>query len=355
MEIERKKKIIAAAVVLILVVLLSVFFWMSDSPEKPPESSDTVSETELNQEEEPEDEPVKDTENGDLSDVKSEEPAEDSEKSEEVVEEPEKTEDKTETDKPEEEKKDEVIETENDLDVEIDEQTQSETSDSSGAEEQSESKNQSSGDATDHEKDDSSSSKTPDIPVRKPEKQYAQIENGKISCDAFGRYSGQYVENGRDEPVESVAAILITNQSDEYLEYATLTFDIDGNAGNFIVTGLPSGASAWVMDANRLVIESGAAFTYLECVSSFRDDVHVSSDKINLTADGNMMTATNVSEETLKEVVVYYRGKHSDGNYLGGITYTANFGTLEPGASTEVLAGHYSAANSEVVRVSWMD
>lgn len=201
--------------------------------------------------------------------------------------------------------------------------------------------------------DRENSSSEADTPVQEPEEQYAQIAGGKITCDSFGRFSGQYVEDGRDELVESVAAVLITNRSNEYLEYATLTFDIDGAGANFIVTGLPAGASAWVLEAGKLVIVSGADFIYQDCVSSFRDDIIVSSDKIALKADGNMLTATNTSSETLKNVVVYYRVLHTDGNYLGGITYTANFDTLEPGASTEVLAGHYSADDCEVVRVSW--
>ena len=187
----------------------------------------------------------------------------------------------------------------------------------------------------------------------KEENRFAQIADGKITCDSFGRYTGQYVEDGRDELVESVATVLITNRSDEYLEYATLTFDVDGSAANFIVTGLPSGASAWVMDAGKLAIKSGASFTYQDCVSDFRSDVNASSDEVGLKADGNMLTATNKTDKTLEDVVVYYRVMHTDGNYLGGVTYTANFDTLEPGESTEVLAGHYSAENSEVVRVNW--
>lgn len=190
---------------------------------------------------------------------------------------------------------------------------------------------------------------------KNPEKQYPQIAGGKLVCDSFGRYTGQYVEDGRDELVDSVAAILVTNKSDEYLDYATLTFDVDGKAANFIVTGLPAGTSAWVLDANKLVIESGADFTYQDCASDFRNDVDAKSDKVGLSSDGNMLTATNNTNETLEDVVVYYRVMHTDGNYLGGITYTANFDTLEPGQSTEVLAGHYSSADSEVVRVSWSD
>lgn len=189
----------------------------------------------------------------------------------------------------------------------------------------------------------------------KPEKTYAKISGGKITCDSFGRYSGQYVEDGRDELVDSVATVLVTNHSEEYLEYATLTFDVNGKAANFIVTGLPAGTSAWVMEANKLKIESGANFTYQDCASDFRDDVSIASESISLAADGGWLTATNISDKEMKNIVVYYRKLHEDGNYLGGVAYTAQMGDLKTGDSTEVLAGHYSAKDCEVVRVSWND
>lgn len=198
-----------------------------------------------------------------------------------------------------------------------------------------------------------SDKKGENIAPSKTEKKYPKISGGKITCDSFGRYSGQYVEDGRDELVESVATVLITNRSDEYLEYATLTFDVEGQAANFIVTGLPAGASAWVMEASKLAVESGTNFAYQDCVSDFRDDVTIASDKVSLSADGNLLTATNKSNEEMKSVVVYYRKLHKDGNYLGGVTYTAEIGDLKSGDSTQVIAGHYTAKDCEVVRVSW--
>ena len=182
-----------------------------------------------------------------------------------------------------------------------------------------------------------------------------EIASGTLTCDEFGSYSGQYVEDGRDELVENVAAVRVTNRSDQFLDFATVTIDINGQTATFVVTGLPAGRSAWVLEATKMTIGQTASFEYIDSVTSFRDGVIAQSDDLTVTADGNMLTATNNTGKTMENVFVYYRTVHTDGYFLGGITYRVDIGTLEPGASAEVMAGHYADATSEIVRIGWQD
>lgn len=161
------------------------------------------------------------------------------------------------------------------------------------------------------------------------------------------------MEDGRDELVENVAAILVTNVSEKFLDLATLTFELDGKTANFVVTGLPAGQSAWVMEQNRMTATHSSTLTYLDCVSSVREDAVSSTQQITITADGNVLTARNNTNETLKDVCVYYKVKHDDGNFFGGITYLVSFGDLEPGASAQSIAGHYNETNTQIVRIGW--
>lgn len=179
------------------------------------------------------------------------------------------------------------------------------------------------------------------------------VDTDLLRCRQYARFTGQYVEDGRDELVENVAAILVTNKSDQFLDLATLTYDIDGQTASFIVTGLPAGRSAWVMEANRMVIPDDAVFTFVETVTSFRSDVIVETKELSIYADANMLTAVNNTDGTLEDVFVYYKTLHTDGNFFGGITYRVDFGTLEPGASAQTLAGHYRSGETELVRVGW--
>lgn len=175
----------------------------------------------------------------------------------------------------------------------------------------------------------------------------------QLTYDQFSLYSGQYVEDGRDELVTNVAAILVTNRSGKFLDLATLTFMIDGREASFRVSGLPAGRSAWVLEASRMTATQSSTFTFVDMVTGFRENVISSTDKLSITCIGNLVTATNKSDIKLEDVFVYYRVLHSDGNYLGGITYVIDFGTLEPGQSVEKLAGHFSAEHARIVRIGW--
>lgn len=173
-----------------------------------------------------------------------------------------------------------------------------------------------------------------------------------IACDEYSLFSGQFVEDGKDNLVSNVATILVTNNSDQFLDLATIMYLIDGKTATFVVTGLPAGRSAWVLESSKLTATASSTFTYVDKTTSFRENVSATSDKVTITADGNMLTATNNSDETLEGVFIYYRSVHTDGNFLGGITYLVDFGTLEPGASVEKMGGHYSE-DSEIIRIGW--
>ncbi len=179
------------------------------------------------------------------------------------------------------------------------------------------------------------------------------FEQEELLCRQFARFTGQYVEDGRDELVENVAAMLVTNCSDKFLDLATFLYDIDGEDAIFVVTGLPAGASAWVMESERRTIPDNAVFTYLDCTTAFRDDVTADTSKVSIHADANMLTAVNHTDQTLEDVFIYYKTLHTDGNFFGGITYRVDFGTLEPGEAAQSLAGHYRGDKTVIVRIGW--
>lgn len=183
----------------------------------------------------------------------------------------------------------------------------------------------------------------------------AILEEENIACSAFSRFSGQFVEDGSDELVENIAAILVTNQSEQFLDLCTLQYEIEGKEATFIVTGLPAGRSAWVMEKSGMTISDGANFDYQGCVTSFRDEVVATTDKITISSEGNMLTAVNNTQETLKGVFIYYKVLHTDGNFFGGITYLIDFGDIEPGEAVEKVAGHYVEEKTEIVRIGWQD
>lgn len=177
-----------------------------------------------------------------------------------------------------------------------------------------------------------------------------ELREGKLSFSSCGRYSGAFVEDGSDRPVENVAAILVTNLTGDYLTYAALKFEIDGEAATFVVTGLPAGESAWVLEYNALQIDSGASFVALDSAMQFIPTE--SWDELEVTFREGILSAKNLTDQTYIDGYVYYKRLHTDGNYLGGITYRSSLGDLAPGDTIEVTAGHAGEELCRVVRIT---
>ncbi len=181
-----------------------------------------------------------------------------------------------------------------------------------------------------------------------------EVDSGEIKINEFGKFSGKYVEDGSDRPIENVAAIRITNKSKRFIDFATITVKVNDQTATFVVTGLPAGKCAWVLEQNGMTISDKAAFEFIGCSTSFSDKEIISStDKISIQHDGDYMTVSNLTNDKLHNVVIYYRNLHDDGNYLGGITYRVTVGSINANETVKILAGHYSEENSEIIRIDF--
>lgn len=188
--------------------------------------------------------------------------------------------------------------------------------------------------------------KQPTRPVQTPPEQ-------QLICEDIGLFSGAFVEDGSDEPVQNVVALLITNGSEQYLDLAKLTYEIDGREAIFMVTGLPAGGTAWVLENSRMTASAESEFRHMNTVTSFRDDAVSSLEGVDLEFNGTMLKATNNTDRTFKALTVYYKVLHDDGYYLGGIAYMVSFGDLEPGQSAEKIAGHFLLDKTHIVRIGY--
>lgn len=183
----------------------------------------------------------------------------------------------------------------------------------------------------------------------------SQTDRDKLSVDKIAKFSGIFIEDGSDEPIEDVAALLVTNRSERYLDIATIGYLIDGKKATFIVTGLPPGTSCWVMEYTGITVTEGADFQYEGSNTSFRDDVLTATEDVTIRSDGDRLYATNETDRTLENVFIYYKTLHTDGSYFGGITYMVEFGTLEPGQTADKIGGHFTKDGSRIVRIGWQE
>ncbi len=181
-----------------------------------------------------------------------------------------------------------------------------------------------------------------------------QASSADLYCLEFNAFSGTYVEDGKNKKVENVATILVENRSKLFLDKATVKYKYGDKTATFLVTGLPAGEKCWVMEASKLKVDGKYTFEFEDCVSAFREDAVLSTDKLLVETKDNKLTVKNISDKTLNNICLYYKNTHDDGNFFGGITYMMTFGNLEPQGSLTKESGHYSE-KSKVVRYSFQE
>lgn len=175
-----------------------------------------------------------------------------------------------------------------------------------------------------------------------------------LFCLEFNTFSGAYVEDGKNEEVENVAAILVENRSELFLDKATIKYKYGDETATFLVTGLPSKSKCWVMESGKLELDGKSDFEFEDCVSAFKEDAVIVTDKLLVDTNDNKVTIKNISDQTLNNVCIYYKNTMDDGSFFGGITYMMSFGNLEPDESFAKESGHYSE-NSKIVRFSFQE
>ncbi len=179
--------------------------------------------------------------------------------------------------------------------------------------------------------------------------------SGSLDCLQYSSYSGAFPEDGSYRTVENVAAMLIQNGTDQFLDRAVVKCNIAGQEGTFEITGIPPGGTVWVLEQSGMTVAEGDTFAAISTGEyAFRADAIMSTDKLSVTSKGSTLQVTNTSDKTLPEVCIYYKDVHPDGNYFGGITYRKECGDLQPGQTVKVDAPHFTE-DSQIVRYSWND
>lgn len=181
--------------------------------------------------------------------------------------------------------------------------------------------------------------------------QTGALEHG-LTVTRVGAYSGKFVEDGSDREVTDVLSLIITNNSDRFLEYAQLSLTAGEQTAVFELTSLPAGQSALVMEKTAMTYDAQIAYgaptimTYTAPEKTFSLYPEVFSI---MAADGvvNLQNKTNMSIGG--HIAIHYKNVEN-GIYIGGLTYRK---TIENGVAAggvaQFIADNYTVAGSELV------
>lgn len=178
------------------------------------------------------------------------------------------------------------------------------------------------------------------------------LSDPNLTVEAIGSYSGNFLEDGSDEPTANVAAMLITNNSDQMLQIAEITFQVnDTETASFKVTNLPAGTSTLALEANKREYREEDSYTYGETATAYMEQPSLEEDKFDLVTEDGKITLKNKTDQSYDKVYVYYKYVQLGGAYLGGITYRTPFENVPANGEVESIAAHFNPESSKIMAV----
>lgn len=180
-----------------------------------------------------------------------------------------------------------------------------------------------------------------------------ELEEGLV-ISAMSEYTGIYMEDGSDETVSGVMMVVLTNHTDEDLQYAQITVSFEEGDRHFDVTNLPSGCSAVILEKERLsMLDSEPISSDIENVVYFSEPMSTNADQILISGVSGIMNVQNVSGQDLDgDIYVYYK-YYESGYYYGGITFRVKVeGGLSAGEVRQLSVGHYDPDRCEIVMIT---
>ncbi len=180
------------------------------------------------------------------------------------------------------------------------------------------------------------------------------IGNG-LTLVSIGTYSGEYIENGSDSEVENVMSIVVRNDSDKNIQYAEISVAAGDDFYNFSLTTLPIGSSVFLLeiakkeyDAEKLV-----RYAFSDSVAVFPKGMDLMTDKFTVSGADNYIMVTNNTDADFNGAVTVYYKQTKDGQYFGGITYSATAQNgVKAGKSVVIPSDHFKIDTSKLMFVT---
>jgi hypothetical protein len=182
------------------------------------------------------------------------------------------------------------------------------------------------------------------------------LSDQNLKVESIGGYAGSFLEDGSDEPMANVAAMLLTNQSEQMLQIAEIDFQVnETETAHFKVTDLPAGTSVLVLESNRREFREEDNYSYGDAATGYMEQPSLEEDKFEVMGKEGKIILKNKTQKTYQKVYIYYKYVQLGGAYLGGITYRTPFENVAGGAEVEAVAVHFNPESSKIMAVQVLE
>lgn len=190
------------------------------------------------------------------------------------------------------------------------------------------------------------------------------IVDEQLCVLGVGSYSGPYFEDGSDEAVTDVLAIVVENIREDWVENADLTLSCGEETAQFSVSALPGHRCAILLEQNRMTYSDGVELCSPICTFCTNDmtgkNVDFDADFLLEPYEGDFLVLRNVSgHEIAGDAVLYYKsvapyGRNGELLFMGGIAYANRFeGPFAVDEMRQASPAHYTIGGSAILFMSY--
>ena len=187
-----------------------------------------------------------------------------------------------------------------------------------------------------------------EIPGFTAQEDWQTVSQSGLDILAVGSYTGRFFEDGSNDAVDGVSAVIVKNTGTETVEYG----EISAGKDCFVLTGLPVNAYVLVLESNRGAYETITG-AHVDVCTSAAQIVEAYQNDFEVYLGDGVINIRNISGRDFPgDVFVYYKN-YQDGVLLGGITYRARFSGVAGGAIAQSIQSHATAENTVVLYMSY--
>ncbi len=187
-----------------------------------------------------------------------------------------------------------------------------------------------------------------------PEKEGTKLTNGVVLVK-LEKYSGPFVEDGSDAPVENIISAVVKNTGDTAVQLLEFSVETDAGEAQFFATTLLPHTTTKILERNKMVFPEGKiGIAKLTQIGNFIEEPSFCFDVFDINgADGSFIITNKSEDDITGKVTVYYKTV-KDGMYFGGITYSATAqGGIRAGDSMLLGANHFRIDDSRLMFVKY--
>ena len=173
------------------------------------------------------------------------------------------------------------------------------------------------------------------------------VEQTPLMILELRSYDGPFLEDGSNREVSNVAALVLFNPSEQFLEQGAVKVWQKGRLMVLAFTCIPPGGRVLVLESSGKAFATGQIKNCWGWCVIAEGLQQVQVEEVGRSA----LAITNLRQETAREITVYYKDYNAHEKlYMGGVTHSVTVYSLESGHRIVVPAFMYLSGQSMVVK-----